>query len=197
LEVDQPDCAPFFCTFSLIWVTSNAPYFGISPPAATLLRLHLVWKTPAAVHSECGQIFDLLRPNLTERLLSTTFFSGQMCSMKKIRSVAFAVCLAGLLLTAVPTAQAIECNVARPSDTSGHWWSWRLIDGRKCWYEGKSMISKSLLQWPAEASAQPTLEGTSNGVPEEKPHDPLNSQARVVDDEVSFEARWRARALGN
>ena len=30
----------------------------------------------------------------------------------------------------------------------------RQIDGRKCWYAGKTMISKSLLQWPAKASVQ-------------------------------------------
>jgi hypothetical protein len=40
-----------------------------------------------------------------------------------------------------------------PSDVHGHWWSYRLIDGRKCWYEGKPGLSKSLLEWPAQAKS--------------------------------------------
>jgi hypothetical protein len=55
----------------------------------------------------------------------------------------FAVCIAALapigMLTAHAKAQIREC-VASPSRTQGHW-SWRLIDGRKCWYAGKTMIS--------------------------------------------------------
>ena len=116
---------------------------------------------------------------------------------KKIRSVAFAACIATLLPIGVPTARANQCGVARPSNTHGHWWSWRLIDGRKCWYEGKTMISKSLLQWPAQASAQPKSDGGPKGLLTEKPNDPLDSQAWVPDDGDSFQARWRARAVNN
>src|SRR5438270_13435792 len=71
----------------------------------------------------------------------------------QIRSVLLVACVAALAPVGAANAKAMECSVGRPSNATGYW-SWRLIDGRKCWYAGKTMISKSLLQWPAKASAQ-------------------------------------------
>src|SRR3954467_9045149 len=141
----------------------------------------------------------------------------------------FAVCIAALapigMLTAQAKAQIRECS-ASPSKTQGHW-SWRLIDGRKCWYAGKTVIAKSSLRWPAAAPAQAkaaqakTLEAkavdvkavdvkagnltpadveaaqvrpapTTVGVVTEKRSNPMDAQARMLDDD-SFESRWRAR----
>jgi hypothetical protein len=51
------------------------------------------------------------------------------------------------------SAYAIDCQANLPQKRIGHW-SYRIIDGRKCWYAGKAMISKSMLRWPA-AKAQP------------------------------------------
>src|SRR5258705_10378156 len=70
----------------------------------------------------------------------------------QILLVFFAACIASLMPTGVANAKAVECSVARPSSPQGYW-SWRLIDGRKCWYAGKTVISKALLRWPAEAPA--------------------------------------------
>ena len=122
----------------------------------------------------------------------------------QVRLFFFAVCIAALapigMLTAQAKAQIRECS-ASPSKTQGHW-SWRQIDGRKCWYAGKTMISKSLLQWPAKVSVQakadpkpvpvtvvPVTVVTGNL------SDPLDAQARMLDYANSFEARWRARAI--
>ena len=123
------------------------------------------------------------------------------------RLVCFAVCIAALapigMLTADAKAQIRECS-ASPSKTQGHW-SWRQIDGRKCWYAGKTMISKSLLQWPTKAPAQAKADPapvrvtvvpvTVVPVATEKRSDPLDAQARLLDYANSFEARWRARAI--
>ena len=57
-----------------------------------------------------------------------------------------------VLLLGMETAQAIQCSAAIPPNPQGHW-SYRLIDGRKCWYQGENNLSKSLLQWPEETSA--------------------------------------------
>ena len=122
----------------------------------------------------------------------------------QIRLIFFAVCIAALvpigMLTAQAKAQIKEC-VASPSKVQGHW-SWRLIDGRKCWYAGKTMISKSLLQWPAKASVQAKADTAPVPVTvvpvtvaTEKRSDPLDAQARLLDYANSFEARWRARAI--
>src|SRR5439155_24351164 len=71
----------------------------------------------------------------------------------RILLVFFAACVAALMPTGVANAKAMECSVARPASAHGYW-SWRLIDGRKCWYAGKTVISKSLLRWAATAPAQ-------------------------------------------
>ena len=125
----------------------------------------------------------------------------------QIRLFFFAVCIAALapigMLTADAKAQIRECS-ASPSKTQGHW-SWRQIDGRKCWYAGKTMISKSQLQWPAKTSVQAKADPkparvtvvpvTVVPVATEKRSDPLDAQARLLDYANSFEARWRARAI--
>jgi hypothetical protein len=119
----------------------------------------------------------------------------------QILLVFFAACIAALMPTGGANAKAVECSVARGSHTQGYW-SWRLIDGRKCWYVGKTMISKSLLQWPAKASVQAKADPKPVPVTivpvtvvTEKRSDPLDAQARMLDYANSFEARWRARAI--
>lgn len=139
----------------------------------------------------------------------------------QIPAFLFAVCVASLVPTVVPTAQAKapirECS-ASPGKTQGHW-SWRLIDGRKCWYAGKTVIAKAALRWPAAAKSaqakaveaaktsdvkagnltpadvkagQARPVPTTVGVAAEKRGNPMDAQARMLDDE-SFESRWRAR----
>jgi hypothetical protein len=49
-------------------------------------------------------------------------------------------------------AAAIECS-AEPQSGKGHW-SWRTIDGKKCWYPGRPGISKDKLRWPATTVGQ-------------------------------------------
>jgi hypothetical protein len=43
----------------------------------------------------------------------------------------------------------IACQASRGS---GGYWAWRLIDGRKCWYEGKPGTSKDNLRWVRRAA---------------------------------------------
>lgn len=110
---------------------------------------------------------------------------------KQFRSIAFAACVATVSSIGMPTAQAKQqCHAAMPSNSHGYW-SWRLIDGRRCWYEGKPMLSKSSLEWPAHASAQPHSNKEPESVLTEKPNDPLDSNAWTPDSD-SFEVRWRA-----
>ena len=122
----------------------------------------------------------------------------------QILLIFFAACIAVLMPTGGANAKGVECSVARPSNAHGYW-SWRLIDGRKCWYAGKTMISKSLLQWPAKTSVQAKADPkparvtvvpvTVVPVATEKRSDPLEAQARLLEYANSFEARWRARAI--
>jgi hypothetical protein len=115
---------------------------------------------------------------------------------RQFASITLATFLTALWSIEVPTAQAgQQCSAAMPSNPQGHWWSYRLIDGRKCWYEGKPGLSKSLLEWPVEVSTPPASgEAVASTVPE-KARNPLNSQAWAPSDPDTFEARWRARTV--
>ncbi len=99
---------------------------------------------------------------------------------KPFPSIVLAACIAALSSIGMTTAQAKQqCSVAVPSDTHGQWWSYRLIDGRKCWYEGKPGLSKSLLEWPKETSEQPGSGREVTGDVTETPGNPSDSQARA------------------
>jgi hypothetical protein len=105
----------------------------------------------------------------------------------------YAACIATFLPIGGPTAQAIQC-VAAP--TSQKHWTYRLIDGRKCWYEGKHMISKSMLQWSPQAPAARVNSGEAPiRILTVKSSNPLDAQASFPDESDSFESRWRARAI--
>ena len=82
-----------------------------------------------------------------------------------------AIALALAFEVTLPTAKAetIECR-ARPE--TREYWSWREIDGRRCWFKGHRSISKNLLSWgpktPAEGieldpTAAPNLPQMSSG----------------------------------
>ena len=116
--------------------------------------------------------------------------------MRQFHSITLAAFIAALSSIEIPIAQAKQqCSTEMPSNPHGHWWSYRLIDGRKCWYEGKPGLSKSLLEW--EPLAQPASgEEVATTVPE-KPRNPLDSQAWAPNspawaptDPDTFEARW-------
>jgi hypothetical protein len=125
--------------------------------------------------------------------IEATKLSGSPQMTKQI-PIALAACIATLSAIGMPPAQAKQqCSAAAPSNPHGQWWSYRLIDGRKCWYQGKLMLSKSLLEWPKEASMQPVSSGKVTSVVRQNLGNPLGAQARVLTDSDTFEARWRDR----
>ena len=119
---------------------------------------------------------------------------------KQIHIAACAACIAVLLPVGVPTVEAKQC-LAAPSNTQKAW-TYRLIDGRKCWYEGKGVISKSLLHWPAQSPAVQRTAAREAPPAGEAPIkiltvksvDLLDAQASMPKDSDDFESRWRARA---
>jgi hypothetical protein len=111
---------------------------------------------------------------------------------KPVSLITSAACVAALAIVGTATAQAKQsCSVAPPS---GHgYWSWRLIDGRKCWYEGKPMLSKSMLEWRTPAETAPKSRRELARVPEGSAGDPLDAQAFAPDGSATFDALWRDR----
>jgi hypothetical protein len=62
----------------------------------------------------------------------------------------------GVLLAPLATAAhgAVACSAELPTNRSGHW-SWRNIDGKRCWYPGRPGLAKANLRWTQ--SSPPTL----------------------------------------
>ena len=130
---------------------------------------------------------------------TTSCLSSRMTN--KLSIVALAACIATFSLIGMRAAQTKQqCSAAMPSNPHGYW-SWRLIGGRKCWYEGKPMLSKLSLEWPHEASAKVDSSERNTGVVPEKPGNPVvsqtwapASQAIAPEELATFETRWRDRA---
>ena len=59
------------------------------------------------------------------------------------------------MTTATTAAAAIRCQDAAGHESGAHW-SWREIDGRRCWFmrEGGTMPPKSAFTWAKEEPIQ-------------------------------------------
>jgi hypothetical protein len=126
----------------------------------------------------------------------------------RLPSILLAGFIAGLVIAGAVEAKQ-QCSVSAGSQG---YWSWRMIDGRKCWYEGKPMLSRAMLEWPAESAAQTdTKADTASVAPasrrseshgtesqrSESHGDPMNAQAYAPADSQTFEALWRDRIEGS
>jgi hypothetical protein len=113
-------------------------------------------------------------------------------------AVLIAAFLATLIPLSAPAAQVRQCSAAVPKAAKGHW-SWRMIDGRKCWYSGKAVIPRSALRWPAAVPAQAKAPAaaavTVSAAAPVKRSDPMEAQAQMTDDADSFESRWQLRVV--
>jgi hypothetical protein len=68
-----------------------------------------------------------------------------------------------------------------------------MIDGRKCWYEGQPMLSKSSLEWPAHVSAQPKSKSEVATTLTDKSSNPIDAHVQAPADLITFDVLWRAR----
>jgi hypothetical protein len=66
-----------------------------------------------------------------------------------------------------------QCSLAGMSQAHSQQWSYRLVHGRKCWYEGRPGLSKSLLEWPKEISQQSASSTEVSGALSEKAENPI------------------------
>jgi hypothetical protein len=113
--------------------------------------------------------------------------------MKSFQRLVFAACLIGISPAAAESEQAKQCSAERPANARSYW-SYRLIDGRKCWYQGKPMLSKSLLHWRSAQTAR-AREPEREPILPASQYNFLDAQASMPDDTDSFEARWPRRFL--
>jgi hypothetical protein len=104
---------------------------------------------------------------------------------------AYLVAIAVVLSSWASTVDAaVECQAELPTGVK-EYWSWRIIDGKRCWYPGRPGMSKANLRWPQsepvpEERPAPELEDVRNFAPP-KANPPNFSQPN---DELSFAERW-------
>ena len=121
-----------------------------------------------------------------------------MMQSKLGAAIVLALALQGVLSTA--KAETIECR-ERPE--THEYWSWREIDGRRCWFKGHRSISKKLLSWGPRAPAegielQPTAATNpppmSPGSSSSSPGEPVEVRAHpetLVSSIGPFETAWQ------
>ena len=82
-------------------------------------------------------------------------------------------------------ASATECQSSPSHD--GKWWSYRIVDSKRCWYQGSPGRSKSLLHW-AKPSPPPVVTRPDPGdspppappVPPQQPPETVDITPKVV-----------------
>jgi hypothetical protein len=72
----------------------------------------------------------------------------------------------------VHARDVVECSERRGGDNAGYW-SWRVIDGRICWYVGRPGKPKSELYWGrgplAPSKTSVSAERPQDGIPQSNP----------------------------
>jgi hypothetical protein len=93
------------------------------------------------------------------------------------------VMAAAIVLAPLCTAanSAVQCKAELPAVRTGHW-SWRIVDGKRCWYPGSPGMDKARLQWPRSAPPRAPNDGDSDRTLLESVWPKL--------EELPFEQRW-------
>jgi hypothetical protein len=100
---------------------------------------------------------------------------------------------AAILLAPLGTAAsgAEECKSELPAARTGHW-SWRIVDGKRCWYRGHPGRDKTTLQWPRSRPLPAAIDTVSERELLESYWPVLNRDERRRK-QVPFDERWPRR----
>ena len=103
--------------------------------------------------------------------------ADQAASDARVTRASSSIAVALLLISS--GASATECQSSPGQD--GQWWSWRIVDSKRCWYQGRPGRSKDLLQW-AKQSPQPVVTHPDPGdSPRAAPPVPPQQPTEIVD----------------
>src|SRR5262249_55509029 len=104
--------------------------------------------------------------------------------------------IGAFMFASFSTAQALECQRELPKHRHGYW-SYRIIDGRTCWYPGRRMVSKSVLHWRAEAPPpEPVAKPTKTMAVKLGNDADIDTCCWPSDIADSFEQRWWGPRFG-
>ena len=108
----------------------------------------------------------------------------------------FAVLISGALIDVARGGDRVECEPQRVTG-DGHYWAYRIIDGRECWYPGRPGKPKNELYWVhgTTPSARQTVDqpGTET-VPSEPPSRLVAAPPEKPEIAEAMPAEWRATA---
>ena len=105
------------------------------------------------------------------------------CIPSRVTKAGSSIAVALLLISS--GASATECQSSAGHD--GKWWSYRIVDSKRCWYQGSPGRSKNLLHW-AKQSPPPVVTRPDPGdsphpappVPPQQPTETVDTTPKVV-----------------
>src|SRR6478735_655909 len=106
--------------------------------------------------------------------------ADQAASDARVTKAGSSIAVALLLISS--GASATECQSSPGHD--GKWWSYRIVDSKRCWYQGRPGRSKDLLQWAKQSPPQVVTRQDSPHpilpVPPQQPTKIVNTTLKVV-----------------
>ena len=122
-----------------------------------------------------GAAFKLMRLDSARR-------ADQAASDARVTKAVSSIAVVLLLISSA--ASATECQSSPGHD--GKWWSYRIVDSKRCWYQGSPGRSKDLLQW-AKQSPPPVVTRPDPGdsPPPAPPAPPLEATETITPKVVS------------
>jgi hypothetical protein len=87
--------------------------------------------------------------------------------------------IAGALLLISSGASATECQSSPGHD--GKWWSYRIVDSKRCWYQGSPGRSRNLLHWARQSPPPVVTRPDPGDNPPPAPPVPPQQPAEIVD----------------
>src|SRR5215471_9663552 len=110
----------------------------------------------------------------------------------------FAVLISGALIDVAHGGDRVECEPQRVTG-DGHYWAYRIIDGRECWYPGRPGKPKNELYWGrgTTPSARQTVdqpEAETETVPSEPPSRLVAAPPEKPQTTEAMPEEWRTTA---
>ena len=112
----------------------------------------------------------------------------------------FAVLISGALIGLARGGDRVECEPQRVTG-DGHYWAYRIIDGRECWYPGRPGKPKNELYWgrgttpsARQTVDQPEAEAETETVPSEPPSRLVAAPPEKPQIAEAMPVEWRATA---
>ena len=103
--------------------------------------------------------------------------ADQAASDARVTKASSSIAVALLLISS--GASATECRSSAGHD--GKWWSYRIVDSKRCWYQGRPGRSKDLLQWAKQSPPLVVTRPDPGDSPPPAPPVPPQQPTEIVD----------------